>query len=265
MEHFSFPTTVHKLTKPIFKVDQLLGANDPAFLNVPWFSDTFKNEGNDNPASGYYSRRPQKLEQPPGSGKAIDKSGVTIGRGYDLGQQTISDVKSLLARVGLSEDQRTLLQKAVGIQGDPHIAFYNANEAQLKAIELTREQQYLIYMAAIKTAYDGAARKYSDYVETDIAWDDLDSKIRDTLTDMQYRGDLRNISANTTEKATTPFDDVAFAKEFRDAVSTNDIGDFCRVMSSDYWLKDPGNLWNVPKTRRDERLNNLQSGGVCPK
>src|SRR5690606_512403 len=248
MEHFNFPTIVHKLIEPVFEVADLPDTNDTAFVGVSWFPDTFNNEGNDDPTTIYYTRKPQKLEKPPGSGKAIDQSGVTIGRGYDLGQQTASDVKNLLARIGLSNDQRQLLQKAVGIKGDPHITFYNENAAQLKAIGFTREQQYLIYMQAISKAYREAERKYNDYVKADIRWDDLDSKIQDTLTDMQYRGDFRNISVNTTEKASTPFDDFAFAQAFRNAVSSNDMGDFCRVMKSDNWTKEKP-AWNVPENR----------------
>ena len=58
---------------------------DVRWLTVPFGQLTFNSEGNDKDDSIYFSRRPHV---PNNNGVVIGISGVTFGRGLDLGQQS---------------------------------------------------------------------------------------------------------------------------------------------------------------------------------
>ncbi|MDT0499304.1 hypothetical protein RM530_18340, partial [Algiphilus sp. W345] len=72
-------------------------------------------------------------------------SGITFGRGYDLGQKQRAEVEDDLVRIGLTSAQRALLLGAVGKKGEDAQAYFDANEAALRDIELTRRQQYVLF------------------------------------------------------------------------------------------------------------------------
>jgi RHS repeat-associated protein len=236
MEHFNFPTIVHKLTKPIFEASDLPDVNDVGFLNVPWFQSTFEFEGKDIPSNkNTYSRIPKKLVDK--KGNAIGDSGVTLGRGFDLGRKNPATIKKLMTRIGLSSSQVNTLVGAVGHHGADHVTYFDAHKEALTAIELTREQQYLLYMYAIKDRADDAK---TDRYEKDMkgndgfAWEDLDEKIRMLMTDLNYRGDLTD--ANRTK--------------LKDSVSKNDLKEVCTVISDQkYWV----GIRRVPQARFEER------------
>jgi len=268
MDHFNFPTIVHKIPKPIFNVVDLPAADSTEFLDVPWGGLIFANEGNDDASTRYFTRHPHL---PPAGA-----SGITIGRGYDLGQHGAAEIRTLLTRIGLKKSEVDLLAGAAGLQlvngaGGSVTPYYNAHRAEIDAITLTREQQYLIYLETYKTIEAEAERRYNTFVigsqgnGSGTAWNNLDSKIRDVIVDLNYRGDFRNISNNTKSDTTTPFDDVAFAQQFRSAASSNNVGNFCSIMSSDNWI-DPSSIWarsGLNETRRGGRLDILLVDGIC--
>ncbi len=69
---------------------------------------TFDSEGNDNPKSRYFSRKPHV----PSSG-----SGITIGRGYDLSAKTPRQVKTDLIGSGIPERIAEKFSKGAGLKG----------------------------------------------------------------------------------------------------------------------------------------------------
>jgi hypothetical protein len=170
-------------------------------------------------------------------GNAIGDSGVTLGRGFDLGRKNPATIKKLMTRIGLSSSQVNTLVGAVGHHGADHVTYFDAHKEALTAIELTREQQYLLYMYAIKDRADDAKTgRYEKDMKGDdgAAWEDLDEKIRMLMTDLNYRGDLTD----------------ANRAKLKDAVSKNDLKAICTVMSDhDYWVIDRG----VPDERFNER------------
>ena len=235
VDHFNFSTIIHKLTKPIFNVVDLPAANDAMFLDVPWFQGAFESEGGDDKAvTSTYSRIPKKLVDK--NNKTIGNSGVTIGRGFDLGQQSKSVITGLMTRVGLSPSQVSLLAGAAGKSGAAHVKYFDDNKDGLKAIELTREQRYLIYMYSVKARADDAKSRYVQYMQgkDGDSWDKLDEAIKSLMVDLNYRGDLNQANRN----------------KLKDAVSGNDLKSVCKIMSdSKYWMVDHG----VPKERFNER------------
>ena len=66
---------------------------DLEWLTVPFGQLTFDSEGNDLEYSLYFSRHPHV---PNNKGTVIGSSGVTFGRGLDLGQQTTTYLERLL-------------------------------------------------------------------------------------------------------------------------------------------------------------------------
>jgi hypothetical protein len=267
IENYAFPSYVHLLTKPTFFVSDMPSENDTRYVDlatVPWGGVTFKSEGTDTPNNSY-SREPHLPPSP---------SGITIGRGYDLGQHTAQKIRSALTRSGMSASDIALLAGAAGKKGSDAAAYMQANPA-LAQIRLTREQQYLLYLQTYEEQSKVAEQLYNDHVKnggTD--WDKLDPLIRDTLVDLKYRGDFHNVSATNPAAGLA-----AFAKDFRDAASGNSVKDMCIVMSNTHWKdarwppgasppppKKVGDLvWGVPKDRFDNRINLLSSGtGICP-
>ncbi len=80
---------------------------DEKWLTVPKGQLTFDAEGNDVDTSIYFSRKPHIPMQRDGT--VIGQSGITYGRGLDIGQQTQPFVSNLLSAI--SENARPLSDK----------------------------------------------------------------------------------------------------------------------------------------------------------
>ena len=79
-----------------------------SYLKVRKGQVTFDSEGNDNKKSKYYSRKPHV----PGRW-----SGVTIGRGYDLGQKSKKQIIKDLTGAGVSKELATKLAEGAKLKG----------------------------------------------------------------------------------------------------------------------------------------------------
>jgi hypothetical protein len=258
MDHFNFPTIVHKIPKPIFNVVDLPAANDAMFNTFPWHDGLTKNAEATNPEALH-------PHWPGGS------SGITVGRGFDLGNfSNTQTVRNALARVGIVDP---LVTNAAGLSGAAAQQYWNAHRDALNAFTLTTEQQYLLSLYAFEAketninnvATTAVVRLYNTFIKgaTGPAWDNLDVKIRDVLFDLNYRGDFTHLSNNTQQNAHTDFDDVAFARSFRDAVTSNNVGDLCQVMNEfDVWTS--ADSWHVPNDRYNRRADHLKVNGQCP-
>ena len=129
-----------------------------------------------------------------------------------------------------------VLAGAAGLKATKAVVYFDKNASALKAIELTREQQYLISVQALKLRADDAARLYNKYMYKigDPTWEKLDPKIRDLLVDLNYRGDLSAAARNKIDTA----------------ASKNDLKATCIAMGDSNFWKD---MLGVPKSRYDER------------
>ena len=85
---------------------------------------TFNSEGNDKKGSKYFSRKPHV----PGRW-----SGVTLGRGYDIGQKLQKQVVKDLVKAGISKTQAEKIAKGAGLKGQKAKNFVKVS----KVISLT--------------------------------------------------------------------------------------------------------------------------------
>ena len=145
---------------------------------------TFDAEGNDVANSPYFSR----VIHWPGN----DASGVTIGRGYDLGQRSHTEVLDDMISAGVCRTQAESIANGAGLRGDDAKAFVESRKESIGTI--THEQQvrlfnniYPIYEARAKRNYD----RWTSLQKNRVKWPSLDPAIRDVLVDFVYQGFTR--------------------------------------------------------------------------
>lgn len=204
---------------------------DKKWLTVPRGQLTFDSEGDDNERGIYFSR----LLHLPVQGKASTSdvvagaSGITIGRGLDVGSRSAKEVQGYFDKVAehcrpVAPELITFLTDSVGMKGasnktgeklegdakTAHIQKAQENDKVLikyvkdfkdsikdkSKITLTRKQQYYLFLA-IYDYYEDKAKRLStkpdvcrDYLnDNKIDWDALPQKVKDVLVDLTYRGD----------------------------------------------------------------------------
>lgn len=108
---------------------------DSKWLTVPKGQLTFDAEGNDNNDSPYFSRH---IHWPGGV------SGITIGRGYDLGQQ--NDPASDFDSIELSQPVNNWLVESKGMSGLDAKNRYKSADSSISDYEITRKQQYDLFV-----------------------------------------------------------------------------------------------------------------------
>lgn len=142
---------------------------------------TFDAEGSDDSSSIYFSR---VIHWP---GNAL--SGVTLGRGYDMGSRSQSEIYAHLVNSGVSASQASRISAAHGLKGGAAGQFVTANRDVIGAI--SKEQQValfeLIYPVYVARAIDNYNNWTSDQAGRH-EWLSLDSVIQDVLVDFVYQG-----------------------------------------------------------------------------
>ncbi len=185
---------------------------------------TFDSEGQD---SGKYDT---KVCHWPGGA-----SGVTIGRGYDLGSRTAKGVLAHLNAAGITGAQATLLSTGAGLQGDAAGTWVKNNKAKVGAIN--HDQQKLlfeiVYAEMKKSVIDISEKKAAKDKFGDVDFDNLHNAIMEILVDLRYRGDYKP----STREWIQPF-----------AVK-NDLKGFAAAIGNKRWMTEFG----VPKDRFERR------------
>ncbi len=120
-------------------------------------------------------------------------SGVTIGRGYDLGQQ--GDIKEVLQETGVEEPFLSWLAGAEGKKGKAAKKYLKDMPDNIKGRCITRKQQQELFLEIIDI-YEEAAEevvvdKIYEGMTRKLVWSDLSKVTQETLVDMRYRGDLK--------------------------------------------------------------------------
>lgn len=162
---------------------------DIKWLTVPKGQLTFDAEGNDNNDSPYFSRH---IHWPGGV------SGITIGRGYDLGQQ--NDPSSDFDFIELSQPLNNWLVESKGMSGLDAKNRYKSADSSISDYEITRKQQYDLFVitynrleADVKSICQkpNTIRVYHPNPNTtpEQTWNDIPEKIKEVLVDLRYRGD----------------------------------------------------------------------------
>jgi len=86
---------------------------------------------------------------PNDNGAVLGHSGMTIGAGIDIGNQSVSGIQNLVQNFGLSADLAQTLEPYVGITGQPALAFLQANPITLSSYEVTNlDESFWSYAGA---------------------------------------------------------------------------------------------------------------------
>ena len=189
---------------------------------VPFGQLTFDAEGMETPGR-FFSRR---LHVP---GRW---SGATIGRGYDMGFRSRTEVVSDLTASGVTSTKAGKFALARGRKGKQARDFIK--EKGLDFLEITPREQKALFLLTYRELEGDVIRICNkvDVVEKygALQWDALEPVIRDVLVDLRYRGDY---TGATREKV-------------QPAAVKNSMDAFARALSDeDYWIRQRG----VPRDR----------------
>lgn len=145
---------------------------------------TYDAEGNDDSHSHYFSR----VIHWPGNAE----SGVTIGRGYDLGNRSEEEIVNYLCESGVPSEQAEKIAKGAGKKGQDAKKFVENNKDDIKEITLDNQINlfnliYPMYVERTVSNYNHYTSVYPDKVE----WDSLDKTVKEILVDFVYQGFTR--------------------------------------------------------------------------
>ncbi len=162
-------------------LQSILGSYAPLFAapRMPIRGElTWNSEGVDSPQSQYYSRR---AHWPGGN------SGITIGRGYDLGSKNSAQVLSDLITIGLGLQRSQIFSAASGIRGKQALhLLQNQHFPEISAIE----EQRLFARAFLSAEEDARRLLFGTSPQAQDMWLRVPPPVREVLIDLRYRGDL---------------------------------------------------------------------------
>lgn len=234
---------------------------DKKWLTVPKGQLTFDAEGNDVDTSMYFSRHPHV---PNNRGVVIGASGVTYGRGLDLGQISIGELNKLTAAISdnckpLSSSMLQWLTGAVGLQRQAAYDYAIAinNLVPRNEQTLTRKQQHYLFneiylkleaiaKRTVENPKGTRTRAAPNGIDLDperiISWTALPQNIKDLLIDLTFRGDNR--------PSTREF----FIPDIIESIKNNDeFSALKENIKSNRWKE----TYNVPLDRHQRRCNYL--------
>ena len=162
----------------------LIGAFNTAAKVAPTIKQgqiTFNAEGSDIPTSPFFSR----VVHWPGN----DLSGVTLGRGYDMGFRSESEIYNHMKDAGIEHDQATKIAQAFEKKGAIAQQFVRENKASIGSI--TTEQEIILFNTIYPDYVGRAVKNYNYWTASEpdrFEWSALDQVIRDVLVDFVYQG-----------------------------------------------------------------------------
>lgn len=142
---------------------------------------TFGAEGNDTPSSPYFSR---KIHWP-----GNELSGVTLGRGYDMGSRSESEIYNHMVAAGVDAMQASKISKANGLKGNNAQQFVIVNKETIGTI--SRDQQVELFNLIYPTYVSRAIANYNSWTAEESGrteWSELQQVIKDVLVDFVYQG-----------------------------------------------------------------------------
>ncbi len=173
---------------------------DKKWLAVPKGQFTFDNEGDDDESSAYFSRKAHVPQY--SGGIVIGQSGITIGRGLDLGNPPTGatgqspsklNLKELFQASELTPELSDWLLSVEGVKKESALESLNNSSLKSNELTLTRKQQHLMFNAVyaymeektrILLTKPDVKKAYGD-----VGWNNLPLKVKDVLIDLTYRGD----------------------------------------------------------------------------
>ena len=199
-------------------------------LQVSFAQGTFDAEGQE--ARGPYFSR--VMHWPGGS------SGVTLGRGYDMGQRTRLQVISELRHAGMTLQEATFFGDAAGLRGTRAATFVKTRMVESPVLSVPAQRALFEKITTPETIAD-IKRIFSkpDVQAThgSARWEDLSEYAKEVVFDLRYRGDY----TPTTRKAIQPL-----------LARGDDEGLRALMRDTAYWAK-----LQVPAERARARANIL--------
>lgn len=124
-----------------------------------------------------------KIHHP--TGKVTDKSGVTLGPGYDMRHKSPEQIKKDLIAIGVSKDKANLLSSASGLTGQKALDFVKNNR---KAIELSELQEKQLFNLLAPKYEEAAKKQYGLLTKTKNKpkYDELPDEVKTLLFDYAY-------------------------------------------------------------------------------
>ncbi|WP_130832320.1 pesticin C-terminus-like muramidase [[Erwinia] mediterraneensis] len=147
---------------------------------------TFRAEGNDRVNSRHFSR---KIHYPGNAGQcASDGSGVTIGRGYDMGNRTRPQVLNDLIRAGIPVEQAKKIADGATLRYCEAMKFVKNNREEIGVI--SKESQLKLFENSYREYALRAEYFYRRRVKNKnkTRWEDLNERIKDVFIDVYYQG-----------------------------------------------------------------------------
>lgn len=153
------------------------------YFTVRFAQATFNAEGSES-AGRFFSRR---ISWPGGA-----MSGVTIGRGYDMGSRTQSQVTRELTLAGVPQGDAIKLSRAAGLRGRVADTYVRTNSSFSPVLSLEAQHRLFEDVTVPETIRD-IKRIFTkpDTVATygAIDWDSLPLVAQELVFDLRYRGD----------------------------------------------------------------------------
>ncbi|WP_063336787.1 hypothetical protein [Marinomonas sp. SBI22] len=262
---------------------------DKKWLIVPKGQLTFDVEGNDNDSSVSFSRTVHL----PVRGKASTSevvagaSGITIGRGLDVGSRSTKEVQGYFDKVAehcrpVAPELITFLKDSVGMKGasnktgeklegdakTAHIQKAQENDKALikyvkdfkdsikdkSKITLTRKQQYYLFLA-IYDYYEDKAKGLITKPDVQeeygvVNWDTLPNKVKEVLVDLTYRGD--NTGIKDTRGSTRKWFVPELVKD-QQSGETGKKSNFAALLDDSKW----NTVYGVDENRKNKRVKYL--------
>lgn len=195
-------------------------------LTVGFGQATFDAEGMEE-SGPYFSR----LMHWPGG-----NSGVTIGRGYDLGSRTRAQVAYELKFIGLSQDDANFFAQAAGLKGTAARDFVASHWEESPLLSLSSQKRLFETITSVEVIADlkrilGKPDLQAQYGA--ISWEQLSPMAQEIVFDLRYRGDY----TPATRERLQPL-----------LVSHNDRALTDLISDKSYWLSK-----NVPLSRIEHR------------
>lgn len=168
-------------------------------------------------------------------------SGVTIGRGYDMGQRTRLQVLSELRHAGVSEQDAVFLAGAAGVRGERAQRFVQAFVGESPVLSLPSQRRLFEVVTTPEILFDirrilakpDLQKRYGA-----VAWGDLTPMAQEVVFDLRYRGDYTPLTRERLQPILVARDDGKLLELLADSA---------------YWR-----AVNVPESRTQARFANAQ-------
>ncbi|CAD2223944.1 conserved hypothetical protein [Pseudoalteromonas sp. 3J6] len=154
-----------------------------------------------------------------------NRSGLTIGRGYDMREKTSSKISGQLIQSGIDNKVANVIALAAGKMGNAAKQF--VIEKDLLDFEVSAQVQLKLFEIVYKKMEADVKRicnkpiTSQTYGKTD--WLNLDPKIKNVLIDLRFRGDYRPASRKILQKHVANNDLISFKAEINKSANWGGI------------------------------------------